>query len=114
MNEIFGSFPYLWQLNHRWAVPRYFFSTGTVGTLEKKYRYRSAGTFVSQFLGGTWYFCKIFCNNIVIIKNVKSAQLHRYTVHIPQQSFERFVLECSAASPSSAAIERFFSHEKIF
>ena len=46
---------------HRWAVPRYFFSTGTVGTLEKMYRYRSAGTSISQFLGGTRYFCKIFC-----------------------------------------------------
>ena len=28
----------------------------------KKYRYRSAGTFTSQFLGGTRYFCKIFYN----------------------------------------------------
>ena len=34
---------------HRWAVLRYFFSTGTVGTLEK-----SAGTFISQFFGGTF------------------------------------------------------------
>ena len=46
----------------RRAVTRYYFSTGTVGTLEKKYRYRSVGTFISQFLGGTLYFCKIFCN----------------------------------------------------
>ena len=45
---------------HRWAVPRYFFSTGTVGTLENKYRYRSGGTFISQFLGDTRYFSK-FC-----------------------------------------------------
>ena len=47
--------------HHRWVVPRYLFSTGTVGTLEKvpvpKCRY-----FFSQFLGGTRYFCKIFYN----------------------------------------------------
>ena len=47
---------------HRWAVLRYFFSSGAVGTLDKKYRYRSAGTFIFQFLGSTRYFCKIFYN----------------------------------------------------
>ena len=51
-------------------VPRYFFSTGTVGTMEKKYRYRSAGTFISQFLGGTRYFCKIFYSRPMIKKSL--------------------------------------------
>ena len=26
--------------SHRWAVPRYFFGTGTASTLGQKYRYR--------------------------------------------------------------------------
>ena len=82
---------------HRWAVPRYFFSTGTVDTLEKKYRYRSAGTFVSQFLGGTRYFCKIFCNKTNNNK-MKSAQLHLYTFH-SNRSKDLF-LEYNAANPS--------------
>ena len=41
---------------------RYFFGTGTVGTLKKKYWHRSVGTFISQVLGGTRYFCNIFYN----------------------------------------------------
>ena len=107
---------------HRWAVPRYlyrsgtvpryFFSTGTDGTFGKKYRYRSAGTFVSQFLGGTRYFCKIFCNKKIVIEKVKSAQLHLYTFH--SNRLKDLCLECNAANPSSAAIERFFFQEKIF
>ena len=49
-----------------------FFSTGTVGTLEKKYLYRSGGgTFISQFLGGTRYFCKTLCNK----KNHKEGEV---------------------------------------
>ena len=36
---------FLLSYRHRWAVPRYFFSTGTVGTLEK-----STGTAVPVLL----------------------------------------------------------------
>ena len=79
------------------AVPRYFFSTGTAITLEKEYRYRSAGTFVSQFLGGTRYFCKIFCNKKIIIKKRKVCTIA--PVHLPQQSFERFVFRIQCCQP---------------
>ena len=61
--------------DHRWAVPRYFFSTGAVGTLERKYRYRSAGTFISQFLDGTRYFCKIFYNKKEVCTTTPSAAI---------------------------------------
>ena len=37
------------------------FTTGIVGTLEKSTG-TAVPTFISQFLGGIWYFCKIFCN----------------------------------------------------
>ena len=66
------------------TVPQYFFSTGTitVGTLEKKDRYRSAGSFTCQFLAVLGTFAKSF------IIEKKSAQLH-----LPQQSFKRFVFK---------------------
>ena len=41
---------------------------------KKKYRYRSAGTFTSQFLGGIRYFCKIFYYQ-------KRRSLHNYSFH---------------------------------
>ena len=89
---------------HRWAVPRYFFRTGTVATLEKKYSYRSAGTFTSQFLGGTRYFCKIFYN----IKE-KSAQLH-----LPQQSFKKFVFKILYCHPFKRGNSKILFHRKRY
>ena len=38
---------------------------------KKNYWYRSGGSFISQFLGGTRYFCKIFCNK----KNHKKGEV---------------------------------------
>ena len=47
------------------------FSIGTVGTLGKTYRYRSADTFISQFFGGTRYSFKFSYNKKIIIKKAE-------------------------------------------
>ena len=68
--------------------------------------------FCFSIFGGTRYYCKIFCNKKIITKKVKSAQLHLYTFH--SNCLKDLFLEYNAANPSSTAIKRFFSQEKIF
>ena len=84
-----------------WAVLRCFrstfFSTDTVGALEKKYRYHNADIFISQFLGGTRYFCKIFYT--------KKRSLHSYI--FGSNCLNDLFLKYNTAISSSAAIERF-------
>ena len=84
-------------------MPRYFFSTGTVGTLEKKYWYRSAGTFFLNFQAVLSTFAKSF-----IIKK-KSAQLH-----LPQQSFGRFVFEIQYCHPVKRGNKKILFHRKRY
>ena len=85
-------------------VPRYIFSTGTVGTSKKKYRYRSGATFISQFLGGTRYFRKIFYN--------KKRSLHILASTFRSNRLKDLFLKYNIAILSSAAIESFFSTGK--
>ena len=65
-------------------------------------------TFISQFLGGTRYFGKIFCNKKEIIKKVKSAQLH-----LPQQSLERLVLKMQYCHPAKRGNDSFATEKHV-
>ena len=96
---------------HRWTVPQYFFSTDTVGTLEKKYRYCSASTFIFIFLGSTRYFFKIFCNNI----NHKKGEVCTIApVHLLQQSFDRFDFKIQYCHPVKRDNKRILFHRKRY
>ena len=75
---------------------RYFFSTGTLGTLEK-----STGTAVPAVL-----FFNIlavlgtFAKSSVIKNNNKKGEVCTIApVHLPQQSFERFVFKIQCCQP---------------
>ena len=71
----------------------------------KKYRYRSAGTFTSQFLGGS--LLGTFAKSFIIKK--KSAQLH-----LPQQSFKRFVFIIRYCHPFKCGNRKIVFHRKRY
>ena len=71
--------------------------------------------FYFSIFGGTRYFCKIFSNKKIIMKKVKSAQLHLHSVHLPQQSLERFVFMIQYCHPVKRGNRKIlFQQKKMF